>query len=112
MYRGDSYSWRFILWEDDAKTTPVNLTGAEVSLEIRDKPAGTTILPMPCVVTIPNIVDISMTPAMYATCPTKGVWDLQITFQDGRVQTPIGGSVSVTADVTDSAPLNRQASMR
>jgi hypothetical protein len=105
MYRGDSYAWRFILWEDGAKTIPVDLTNVDVKVEVRDKPGGTVILPMPCVVTPPNIIDMSMTPEMYATCPTRGVWDMQLTFDDGRVSTIIGGSTSITPDVTDSVIL-------
>ena len=102
LYRGDSYAWRFILWADDAQTVPVDLTGATVAAEIRDKSAGTHIVDLDVVVTQPNIVDVAMTPTMYDTCPSKGVWDLQVAFADGQVHTPVAGAVTVTPDVTDS----------
>lgn len=104
MYRGDSYSWRFILWNDVGKFDPIDLTNAVAEAEIREKPGGTVILNLPCVVTLPNIVDITMDPDMYVLCPVKGVWDLQLTFNDGQVHTPIGGNVSVSPDVTGSTP--------
>lgn len=102
LYRGDSYAWRFIMFSDAAQTVPVDLAGATVKAEIRDKSAGTKIVALDVVVTQPNIVDMSMTPAMYVTCPSKGVFDLQITFADGQVHTPLAGAVTITADVTDS----------
>jgi hypothetical protein len=108
MYRGDSYAWRFVLWTDDAKTVPLNLTGAAVDLEVRDKPAGSIVFPIPCVIVPPNNVDVIFTPEMYDGCPAKGVWDMQITFSDGEVQTPIGGSVSITQDITKSVPVVRK----
>jgi hypothetical protein len=105
MYRGDSYAWRFILWNDAVKVDPVDLADATVAAEIREKPGGLTILVMPCVVTLPNIIDITKEPDMYADCPVKGVWDLQVTFTtSGEVHTPIAGSVSVSPDVTGSTP--------
>lgn len=107
LYRGDSYAWRFILWQDAAQTIPTDLAGATVAAEIRDKSAGNKIVELTVVATMPNIVDVSMTPTMYADCPAKGVWDLQVTFPDGQVHTPIAGQVTVTADVTDSVPMAR-----
>lgn len=102
LYRGDSYEVRVRLWSDDAGTVAVDLTGATVAAQIRNKTAGTTIVDLGVLVTLPNIVNISMTPDMYATCPAKGVWDMQVTFSDGQVNTPVAGKVAVTGDVTDS----------
>jgi len=102
LYRGDSYTWRFILWDDDAQTVPTDLTGATVKAEIREKSAGTHVVILTPIITQPNIIDISMTPAMYVDCPVKGVWDFQITYPDGKVHSPIYGDVVVTGDVTDS----------
>jgi hypothetical protein len=102
LYRGDSYSWRLVLWSDEAKTVPFPLTGATVESEIRDKPSGSKIITLSCVVTLPNTIDITALPAMSVAAPPKGVWDCQITFPDGTVKTPIGGQVIVVPDVTDS----------
>lgn len=108
LYRGDSYAWRFLLWEDDEKTLPVNLTGATLKLEVRTGPGGAILLTMPCVVTLPNIVDLAMTPAMYDGLLAKGVWDMEITFADGQVKTPIAGSMSINPDITNSEVVRRK----
>jgi hypothetical protein len=106
MYRGDTYSWRFILWKNAAKTDPIDLTDATIDMEIKDKPSSPSpSLSMPCVIVLPNIVEISMTPLMYNGCPSKGVWDMQITFPDGQVHTPIGGAISITQDITKSSQI-------
>lgn len=102
LYRGDSYGWQFVLWQDDARTVAVDLSTATAASEIRDKPSGMKIVVMDCTITLPNIVTVLLSSALCTSCPSKGVWDLQITYADGQVQTPIGGTVKVTADVTVS----------
>jgi len=102
LYRGDTHRFRVILWADKAQTVAYDLTGATVEAEIRDKSAGIHVVTLDTVVTLPNIVDVAMTPEMFDTCPLKGVWDLQVTTGDGEVLTPLAGTVAVMADVTDS----------
>ena len=103
LYRGDTHNFRVILWADTGQTVPYDLTGATAEAEIREKSAGTHVVILDTVVSLPNIIDIGMTPELYATCPAKGVWDLQITTAEGEVLTPLAGAVTVTPDVTDSA---------
>ena len=100
IYRGDSAHWRFKLWA--APGVPTDLTGATPKAEIRDRPAGTQVGLMDCAVTLPNIVDMMLSPEVSHMLPSRGVWDLQITYSSSEVQTPIGGAVIVTPDVTDS----------
>jgi hypothetical protein len=109
LYRGDSYTWRFVLWADDAKTQPVDLAGATVAAEARDKPGGLNIVAFDCVVTPPNIIDVDLTAAMWAgvTVGTKA-WDLEVTMADGEVRTVVAGKVTVTGDVTNSTALIRR----
>ena len=104
LYRGDSYQWRFQLWQDAEKTSPVDLAGAEVRSEIRDKPAGAVIIELACVITLPNTIDVTLSAEDCANCPSKGVWDLQAIFPGDIVRTPVAGNVLVTSDVTDSTP--------
>jgi len=103
LYRGDSARWRFTLWTDEAKTQPADLTDATAKAEIRDKPAGATVVALVCAVELPNVVTMELLPAASATLPAKGAWDLQMTYADGSVVTILAGSVEVTPDVTDSA---------
>ena len=100
IYRGDSYGWQFRLWQDQAKTIPVVLTGASAAAQIRDRPDGTRIVSMDCDITLPNIVAVSLSPASSQRVPDQGVWDLQLTFPEGQVATAVNGAVSTTLDVT------------
>jgi hypothetical protein len=112
IYRGDSYSWQFKLWQDAAKTQPVDLTGVTVKSEIRDKPAGVVLGTLTCAVTMPNIIDASLTAADTTAITTSGVWDLQLTYADGEVSTVLAGAATLTMDVTDSAAARAAAAKR
>jgi hypothetical protein len=104
IYRGDSQRMQVKLWLDAAGTLPYDLTGVTAKSEIRDRPAGTLITEMACTITLPNIVDIFLAPADSHKLPSKGAWDLQLTYASGDVKTPLSGPVTVTTDVTDSTP--------
>jgi hypothetical protein len=112
LYRGDTYRFQARLWEDTAGGVPTDLTGATAEAEIRDKSAGAFVVVMECEITPPNLIDVTLTGDMWASCPTKGVWDLQVTMPDGDVRTVLAGKVDVTPDVTDSvvAPALRRVS--
>jgi len=104
VYRGDTTRFQVKLWTDDG-TTPFDLTGVTAKAEIRERPAGVEITELECVITLPNIIDLALLSDDSHKIPfTKGVWDLQLTFLSGDVQTPLGGVVTVTPDVTDSTP--------
>lgn len=103
IYRGDSFRRQAVLWMDQAKTQPADLTGVTAKAEIRDKPAGKKIVSMACTITLPNIVDATLTAAASGSLTiTKGVWDLQLTYPSGDVVTVLAGPVVVTPDVTES----------
>ena len=102
LYHGDSYEWQFKLWLDEGKTVPLDLTDATPKAEIRDKPAGLTIYTLDCSVT-GNIVTTVLPAALSDTLPIGNlVWDLQLTYLTGEVNTILAGPVTVTGDVTDS----------
>jgi hypothetical protein len=102
LYRGDTTRWQFKLWLDAEKTDPVDLTGVTAKAEIRDKPGGKNITPITCVITMPNIIDATLTAIDSALLPAKGAWDLQLTYTGGDVATLLAGKVTVIADITDS----------
>jgi hypothetical protein len=103
LYRGDSYTWRFVMWSDTAKTIPADLVGVVPRAEIRDKPGGALVVPLVCTVEPPNTVLAILSAAASSTLPLQGSWDLQLTYPDGEVATVVAGSVGVTADVTNSS---------
>ena len=110
LYRGDTCRWQARLWDDAPGGIPIDLTGSTVAAEIRDKSAGAKVVELETSITPPNIIDIAIDgEAMWATCPSKGVWDLQITAPSGDVRTVLRGDVEVTGDVTDSEPMARAA---
>lgn len=102
LYRGDSYTWQFVLWQDEDKTIPTDLTDVVAAAQIRAKPGATPIIVLECEVTAPNIVTVQLTPEAWedSSCIVVGMWDLELTYLDGTVQTVIAGKVRITADVT------------
>lgn len=104
LYRGDTFRVKFKLWKNKEKTDPVDLTGVSVAAQIRASATSSAILQeLSCVVTDPNIIEVSMTPEESGRLPASGVWDLQLTYPDTDIQTILAGPVKVTADVTRSA---------
>jgi hypothetical protein len=102
LYRGDTYRWRFQLWADAERTTPADLTGVEARGQIRDRPSGTIIVELVCTITQPNIIDAVLTAGLSVVLPQLCVWDLQLTYPSGDVNTVLAGPVTVVMDVTDS----------
>ena len=104
IYRGDTKRWQFRLWADAAKTVPTDLTGVVANATIRDDAIGGSFeLALTCVVTLPNIIDMTLTADQSRTLPSVGVWDLQLNYTNGDVLTPLKGAVIVTQDVTRPA---------
>ena len=102
LYRGDTFRVQITL--SDQNNVPLDLTGVVADSEIRDRPAGSIIVPLQCAVVLPNIVNLTLLAADSQNLPPQGVWDLKLTYPSGDVATPLAGSVTVTPDVTDSTP--------
>lgn len=100
LYRGDTYRWRFRLWDDVAQTEASDLTGVTATAQIRDRVGGNLITALDCTVVLPNIVEAVLTAANSALLPSTGAWDLQLLYVSGDVATVLAGPVSVVADVT------------
>lgn len=105
LYRGDSYSWQFLLWQDAAKTQPVDLTGAVVGAQVRAVHAGDILATFGCVVTLPNIIDMTLDEASCEAIPGGSYrWDLEVWWTaTNTVRTVLAGGVRVTDDVTEPA---------
>lgn len=102
IYRGDTERWQFKLWTDRAKTAAADLTGVTTSAMIRDKATvGTYSLSMDCKVTLPNIIDMTLTADQSRSLLiTGGVWDLQLIYPSGDIKTVLKGTVVLAQDVT------------
>lgn len=106
IYRGDSMRLRIKLY--DQGQNPIDLTDVAAKSEIRDRPAGCVIVAFECTITLPNVIELFLPAGLSHTLPIGGVWDLQLTFLNGEVQTPLAGQVTVIPDVTDSTPYPQQ----
>jgi len=102
VYRGDSAHWTFALYTDAELTAPFDLTGAAAAAEVRPKTSGPVLTALVCTITLPNTVDVDLPAAASGLLTGKAVWDLQLTWLNGKVQTVVAGPVTVTEDVTDS----------
>lgn len=108
VHRGDTAQWQFLLWEDAPGGTPVDLTGAAVAAEIRDRPGGSTIISTIVTVTLPNRVDIEFPVSEWDRMPNSGAWDLEVDWGLGtEVDTFVRGRVVIltTATVTQDLTL-------
>jgi hypothetical protein len=103
IYRGDTGRWRFVCWQDAARSMASDFTGAVAAAQIRDRPGGNQITQLYCAVTDPNTVDVAVLAADSALLPPRGVWDLQLTYASSDVRTLVAGKVLVTGDVTQAA---------
>ncbi|HWP71216.1 MAG TPA: hypothetical protein VNM36_08950 [Gemmatimonadaceae bacterium] len=100
IYRGDTHRWQFRLWADAAKTSPVDLTEATATSEIRSH-SGTLVTALACAIALPNIIDVELSAAASKTLTTTpSHWDLQLLWTNGDVQTPVGGAVTLQLDAT------------
>jgi len=108
LYRGDSWRMRVKLYAQGM--VPLDLTDVTAKSEIRNKPLGDTIIPLDCVITLPNVVELTLsTVNSFKLTTSCSVWDLQLTFlSSNEIKTPLAGQVSVTPDVTDSTPFPQQ----
>lgn len=101
IYRGDTTRWQFKLWSDAARTVPADLTGVIPTATIRDKAlTGDYELALSCTVTLPNIVNMTLTATQSRGLPAVGVWDLQLLYPSGDIFTILKGVTVVTQDVT------------
>jgi len=103
LYQGDTHHWTFTLWLDSKKTQPANLSGATAKSQIKDKAGGSTLASLTCAVVQPNTVNITFPSSLWSGWPANrnsGVWDLQITYASGDIQTVVAGTITSTQDVT------------
>ena len=97
IYRGDSYTWTFRVWEDEAHTLAVDLTGVEARAEVR---VGTGQHVLECEITLPNVITVTLDAGVSSGLTGSGKWDLQLRYSEDVVYTLVAGGVTVASDVT------------
>lgn len=103
IYRGDSHGWQFRLWQDAARTIPVDLTGVSAAAEIRTASGAQPITALACSVAA-NVISVVLSAADSRALPPTAQWDLQLTYSSADVKTIVAGGVTVSGDITDSSP--------
>jgi hypothetical protein len=97
VYRGDSYTWVFRVWGDEAHTEAIDLAGVEADAVIR---AGGTHHVLDVSIVLPNSIHVALGASVSRGLAGSGKWDLQFTYPGDIVYTLVAGSVSVAQDVT------------
>lgn len=103
LYRGDTARRTFVLWADDEKTQPFDLAGATARAQIRrSQLAPELLVELACTITLPQTVDVVLEASSWPAdeCFETGAWDLELSYDEGTVQTIVAGPVRVVGDVT------------
>jgi hypothetical protein len=86
--------------------SPADLTGAIARAQIRaSTDAAAPAAAFTTAITLPNIIELSLTDAQTSAIPVTGaqqnyVWDMEIVWADGTVDSPLFGTAIVRAEVT------------
>ena len=103
LYRGDTWHTTLRLWEDEARTIPLDISGQEASSYIKDEFDGAERMILDATVTAPNLIQLLLPFGQWADWPATqltGVWDVQLTDSSGNVTTVAYGDVAIQPDVT------------
>ena len=110
VYQGDTKEFSLAISvgpPPDGPYVPLDLTGCTIASQIRDTPAAAQpAAVITCTITDDEggLVLLSMAPAITAALGAgKKVWDMEITFSNGKKFTYLAGEVTITADVTKVA---------
>jgi hypothetical protein len=82
--RGDTCRRQFVLWTDEDKTQPVDLTDVDVRSEVRDREGHVATLI--CNVTLPNVIDVAVDTSVSESL-TRATWSLRLIYPSGDVAT-------------------------
>jgi hypothetical protein len=104
--RGDTLSVVMVL-RDAVTKDPVNLTGCSYLAQVRQTKDSTTViaeLVINALTPAEGEIEVFMAPEDSAEIPSaslpRAVWDLEVTYADGFVQTMVEGDVELSGDVS------------
>lgn len=105
LKRGDTYDADLVLWADEDKTTPYDLTGAQVAAEVRKQTGSPVLAEFVVTVTLPNEVHLNLPSTASELLPYGSAvlgYDVQATWPGPIVHTLVEGKATVPGDITDS----------
>jgi hypothetical protein len=98
-YKGDT--WKISVVVNDCDGDPIDVTQADVKIQIRKNPGDPVLLEFNIgdgiVITAPNVIDINKIVDIAAGTYR---WDLQLIFNDGTVRTLFTGQFKIVTDIT------------
>jgi hypothetical protein len=100
LYRGDTLRLQVKLWNNEERDDPADLDGVIAASQFRVRPDAEPMVEMACAITLPNVVDLTLSSDASRMLPKKGVWDLELRFPGGDVFTPLAGKMTLKPDVT------------
>lgn len=98
MYEGDDFF--LVLEVYDEEDQAADLSDAVPRSQIRQTTASTQDIRELEASLEENVITLHATHALTTGLPLRSVWDVQVTYPSGLVQTLMFGSVSVTPEVT------------
>jgi hypothetical protein len=98
IYQGDDFSMTLTVTNPDGSAA--NLTGATAAAQIRSAPASTDIAATFTTTIASNVVTLTLTHTAATALSGNYVWDCQLTYSGGTVNTIAAGRVRVAAEVT------------
>jgi hypothetical protein len=102
--QGATFRAQFTVQQSDGSAA--NLSGAHVRAQIRASiDAPTPVASFTANINPPNVIVLSLTEAETSAIPVTGaqqtyVWDMEIVWPDGTVDSPLFGDVIIRAEVT------------
>ena len=101
LYRGDSYIYHFLIWDDEALTIPSDLNGVVARAQIRDRQNGALLIEGQCSIVLPNTIVMEIRADDWIDVERRdtGYWDLQ-TVQNIIVTTLLAGRVEFAGEAT------------
>lgn len=98
---------RFVLYDDDERTTPTDLTGVTGACEVRTKLGGTLLATADVTVDGPTgTVDVHLPAdesAGWSARTTTAVFDVELTADDGTVTRLCTGTLDISPNTTTGA---------
>jgi len=94
-------TWTVVVTATDSAGGAYSLTGLTPYCQIRRSAAETTAIDVTCVVTLPNVITLSLTAAQTAAmAPYRHVYDVELRSVGGTVIRLLRGGVTVIEEVT------------
>lgn len=103
IFKNESFALAVAL--KDANQTAINLTGATLTAQCRDKSSNAVLFSFACTVTAPAnngqfVLSLSASSSVNLAAQKSAIYDVKISFSNGTVKRYLGGDVQIVDTVT------------